>query len=202
MKRALVVVLAVLAVAGVASAASAGRNAITTVTITATGSTPQEVRIQPGDTVTWKNADTQRHQVVSDAGLFRSPSLAPNQTYSRRFDVEASYSYHDGSKTSSTGTVDVLSRGVSIGLTRMQVAYRNPVRIFGSIGDDATGEVVTLHFTPYGKPTFTKHVVTEQGAYELTYRPGSGLTSSPRGTEPRAVRPRRSASGRSSSSAR
>lgn len=94
-----------------------------------------------------------------------------NQTYSRRFDVESSYPYHDGAKALSTGTVNVLARNVSIGLTRPPVVYRNPVRIFGSIPNDATGEAVTLHFAPYGKPAFKKYVITEQGGYEYTYRP-------------------------------
>lgn len=170
MKRALLLI-AVLAVAGLASAAAAQRTATTTISITATGFAPQDVRIQPGDTVTWKNTDTQKHQIVSDTGVFESQTLAPGQTYSRRFDVESSYSYHDGEKSSSTGTVNVLARNVSIGLTRLRVAYRNPVRIFGSIPNGATGEAVTLHFAPYGKPAFTKDVVTDQGTYELTYRP-------------------------------
>jgi plastocyanin len=158
MKRALLLLIAVLAVACVASAASAQKSATTTVSITSTGFTPEDVRIQPGGTVTWKNTDTKEHQVVSDTGLFQSSMLAPNQTYSRRFDVESSYSYHDGTKASSTGTVNVLARNVSIGLTRLRVVYRNPVRIFGSIPNTATGEVVRLHFAPYGKPTFTKDV--------------------------------------------
>ena len=160
-----------LAVACVASAASAHKTATTTVSITSTGFKPDSVRVQPGDTVTWKNADTQNHQVVSDTGVFKSPTLDPNESYSYKFDVESSYSYHDGTKASSTGVVTVLARNVSIGLTRLWVVYRNPVRIFGSIPNGATGEPVTLHITPYGKPTFTKQVVTEQGAYEFTYRP-------------------------------
>ena len=171
MKRTLLLLIAVLAVAGVASAASAQRTASTTVTITATGFTPDDVRIQPGDTVTWKNADTKQHRVVSDTGLFASPTLAPNQTYSRRFDVESSYSYHDATNDSATGIVNVLASNVSIGITRLRVVYRNPVRIFGSIPNTATGETVTLHITPYGKPTFTKDVVTDQGGYEYTYHP-------------------------------
>jgi plastocyanin len=171
MKRALLLLIAVCAVAGVASAASAQKTAVTTVTITANGFSPDAVRIQPGDTVTWKNADTKQHQVVSDTGLFQSSTLAPGQTYSREFGVESSYSYHDGTKTSSTGVVNVLASNVSIGLTRLRVVYRNPVRIFGSIPNDATGEVVTLHFAQYGKPEFTKDVVTEAGGYEYTYHP-------------------------------
>jgi plastocyanin len=171
MKRALLLLIAVLAVAGVASAASAHQSATTTVAITATGYAPDDVRIQPGDTVTWKNTDTQSHKIVSDTGVFASPTLAPGQTYSRRFDVESSYSYHDAAKDSMTGTVNVLSSNVSIGLTRLRVVYRNPVRVFGSIPNDATGETVTLHFAPYGKPAYTKTVVTEQGGYEYTLHP-------------------------------
>jgi plastocyanin len=171
MKRALLLLIAVFAVAGLASAASAQKNATTTISISATGFAPDEVRVQPGDTVTWKNNDTHAHSIVSDTGLFSSPSLAPGQTYSRQFDVESSYSYHDGTKTSSTGTVNVLAKNVSIGLTHLTVVYRGQVRIFGSIPNDATGETVTLHFAPYGKPAFTKDVVTEQGGYEFTYHP-------------------------------
>jgi plastocyanin len=171
MKRALLPLIAVLAVACVASAASAHKTATTTVSMTSAGFKPDSVRVQPGDTVAWKNTDTQKHQVVSDTGVFKSPVLDPNESYSYKFDVESSYSYHDGTKESSTGVVNVLARNVSIGLTRLRVVYRNPVRIFGSIPNGATGEPVTLHITPYGKPTFTKEVVTEQGAYELSYRP-------------------------------
>jgi len=170
MKRALLPLIAVLAVACVASAASAHQTATTTISITSAGFKPDDVRVQPGDTVVWKNGDSKQHQVVSDTGLFKSPVLDPNESYSRKFDVESSYSYHDGSQ-SSTGVVNVLARSVSIGLTRLRVVYKNPVRIFGSIPNDATGETVTLHFAPYGKPAFTKDVVTERGAYEFTYRP-------------------------------
>lgn len=171
MKRALLLLIAVFAVAGVASAASAQKTAVATVTITATGFTPDEVRIAPGDTVTWKNADTKSHQVVSDTGVFVSQMIAPGQTYSHQFGVESSYSYHDGTKTSSTGTVNVLAKNVSIGLTRLRVVYGGAVRVFGSIPSSATGETVTLHITPYGKPTVTKDLVTDQGTYEYTLHP-------------------------------
>jgi len=171
MKRALLLLIAVLAVAGLASAAAAQKNATTTISITATGFAPDDVRVQPGDTVTWKNNDTHPHSIVSDTGLFSSRALEPGQTYSRQFDVESSYSYHDGTKTTSTGTVNVLARNVSIGLTHLRVVYKGAVRIFGSIPNDATGEVVTLHFAPYRGAPFTKDVVTEQGGYEYTYHP-------------------------------
>jgi plastocyanin len=109
--------IALLGVACVASAASAQRTATTTISITSAGFKPDSVRLQPGDSVTWKNTDTQKHQVVSDTGVFKSTMLDPNESYSYKFDVESSYSYHDGTKA-------------------------------------------------YGKPTFTKDVVTEGGVYE------------------------------------
>jgi len=171
MKRALLLLIAVLAVAGAASAASAQKTASTTITVTATGFAPDDVRVQPGDTVTWKNNDTKAHSVVSDTGLFRSQAIAPGQTYSRQFEVESSYSYHDGTNTASTGAVNVLAKNVSIGLTHLRVVYKGAVRIFGSIPNEATGEVVTLHFAPYRGTPFTKDVVTEQGGYEYTYHP-------------------------------
>jgi len=67
--------------------------------------------------------------------------------------------------------VNVLARNVSIGITHLRVVYKGKVRIFGSIPNDATGGVVTLHFAPYGQPAFTKDVVTDQGGYEFTYHP-------------------------------
>jgi hypothetical protein len=74
-------------------------------------------------------------------------------------------------KPEMSGDVNVLTSRVSIGLTRTTAVYRSSVRIFGSLPNNATGETVTLHITPYGKSTVTKTVTTVQGTYELSYRP-------------------------------
>jgi plastocyanin len=174
MRKTLILVLATLAVAVVASAAtptSSSQGANATVSITSTGFQPENVRVRPGDTVTWKNNDTKPHSVISDTGVFSSQPIAPGQTYSFKFDIESSYGYHDGTNTSRTGAVHVLTNNVSIGLTRLRAVYRNPVRIFGSIPNGATGEAVTIQIRPYGKPPIMRTAVTESGAYELTYRP-------------------------------
>jgi plastocyanin len=174
MRKTLILVLATLAVAVVASAATAtssSQGANATVSITSTGFQPENVRVRPGDTVTWKNNDTKPHSVVSDTGVFTSQPIAPGQTYSFKFDIESSYGYHDGTNTSRTGAVHVLTNNVSIGVTRLRAVYRNPVRIFGSIPNGATGETVTIQIREYGKPPITRTAVTESGAYELTYRP-------------------------------
>jgi plastocyanin len=174
MKKALLLLVATFAVGAVASAATAESSSLqatATVSITSTGFNPDNVTIKPTDSVTWKNNDTAEHQVVSDTGTFKSQVLKPGETFTQRFDIESSYSYHDATKTSLTGAVHVLTSNVSVGVTRIRAVYRNPVRIFGSIPNGATGESVTIHIKRYGKPEITKTAVTESGAYELMYRP-------------------------------
>lgn len=102
MRKASILVLATLAVAVVASVATAkdsSRQATVTVSITASGFKPEDVTIKPGDSVTWRNTDTVDRQVESDTGTFKSPVLEPGESWSRQFDVESSYSYHEATKT-------------------------------------------------------------------------------------------------------
>ena len=171
MKKVVLLLIALCAVAGATSVASAEKTANATVSITATGFQPSHVTVHPGDTVTWKNNDSKAHQVVSDTSVFKSNVLQPGDAYSYTFDVESSYGYHDAGSTSMTGVVNVLTSNVSVGVTRIRTVYRSPVRIFGSLPNNATGEAVTLHFSPYGGTPYTKTVVTEQGAYEYTFKP-------------------------------
>src|SRR5687767_7441224 len=148
MRKALLFVIAMLTVAVVASVATAedaSRQATVTVSITSTGFQPEDVTIKPGDSVTWRNTDTTDRQVVSDTGTFKSLVLSPGESWSRQFDVEASHSYHEATKTALTGAVHVLTTNVTVAATRTQVVYGNPVRIFGSIPTGANGEPVTLH---------------------------------------------------------
>ena len=61
---------------------------------------PEELTIQPGDTVTWVNEQDDIHNAVADAGpegaeLFESPMLEEaGQSWSVTLDVEGTYSYH------------------------------------------------------------------------------------------------------------
>jgi plastocyanin len=52
-----------------------------------------EVTVTPGSTVTWKNLDGEPHTVVSTDGLFRSPALDQNDTFSFKFDKPGVYKY-------------------------------------------------------------------------------------------------------------
>lgn len=143
----------------------------TTISVTQMGFNPQEVEIRPGDTVTWKNTDTAKHQIISDTGEFRSDVLQPGESYSFVFDTESSYSYHDGMNSDRTGYIHVVSTKVTLGISRIRAVYKKPLRLFGSIPADNAGSV-TIHITPYRGRTTTRTITTDtDGTYELTYRP-------------------------------
>jgi plastocyanin len=51
------------------------------------------VTVPPGTTVTWVNHDDDAHTVVSTNGLFRSPGLDTDDSYSYRFTTPGTYQY-------------------------------------------------------------------------------------------------------------
>ena len=171
MRKVLLLTLATLtaALAGATSSATARPTMTVNVSIAATGFVPDEIRIRPGDTVVWKNNDTNNHQVVSDTNVFKSPVLKPGATYSHVFDTESSYSYHDSLKPA-TGEVHVVLNRVTAGITRPSAVFGSMVEVFGSIPNGATGEEVTVHITPFGGTETTRTVVTDGGTYSLKYK--------------------------------
>jgi LysM repeat protein len=61
---------------------------------------PQQLTVTRGTTVIWKNTDSVNHTVTSGTpgapdGKFRSPQLAPNQTFSWTFNDAGTYPYFD-----------------------------------------------------------------------------------------------------------
>jgi plastocyanin len=54
---------------------------------------PAALTVAAGSTVTWTNRDEEPHTVVSDSGLFRSPALDTNESFSFRFDKPGTYRY-------------------------------------------------------------------------------------------------------------
>jgi len=58
-------------------------------------------------TITWTNKDAAAHTVTSTAGLFNSPSLGTNGTYSRLFTTAGTYNYFCAVHPSMTATVIV-----------------------------------------------------------------------------------------------
>ena len=54
---------------------------------------PDSITVKVGDTVTWVNNETYGHDVTSDTGLFKSPTLATGEKYSFTFVHEGTYPY-------------------------------------------------------------------------------------------------------------
>lgn len=73
---------------------SPSHGATTTVVARDNRFTPQEVRIDPGDTVVWNNQGARVHDVRADDGSFRSRDLRPGDSYSHTFQEEGYYFYH------------------------------------------------------------------------------------------------------------
>jgi plastocyanin len=58
---------------------------------------PQEVRVRPGERVTWVNCEptgTESHTSTADAGAWNSPLLAPGQTFTQTMAAAGTYAYH------------------------------------------------------------------------------------------------------------
>jgi plastocyanin len=54
---------------------------------------PMDLTVVSGTTVTWKNMDGEPHTVASADGLFRSPALDQNDSYTFKFDKPGVYKY-------------------------------------------------------------------------------------------------------------
>ena len=78
-----------------------------TVSIKRAAFSPATVNIVAGDSIRWRNDDTQNHQVVSTTGAFASPVLSRGKTYTFRFDVAGTYQYRNALHPSVTGTIKV-----------------------------------------------------------------------------------------------
>lgn len=66
---------------------------------------PRSITVGVGDTVTWTNTDSTAH-TVSGTG-FTSGRLAPDQSYSHRFETAGTYEYGDALHTDMVGIVTV-----------------------------------------------------------------------------------------------
>jgi plastocyanin len=84
----LVVACAALGLPAVAPAAEVS------VTIRDNAFAPQELHIDPGDTVVWTHVGTRVHDVTSDTGEFLSGDMARGDQFSHRFREEGFYYYH------------------------------------------------------------------------------------------------------------
>ncbi len=64
---------------------------------------PQNVNINPGDTVVWTNYGSLAHTVVSDNGIFTSNTFNPGVNFAYTFNTSGTYPYHDQTYGSAGG---------------------------------------------------------------------------------------------------
>jgi plastocyanin len=76
-----------------------------TVTIRNLAFLPDTVRVKPGDTVTWLNADDRDHTVIGPG--MKSGNIKPGKTWSKAFDKAGSYPYGCSYHPRMRGTVVV-----------------------------------------------------------------------------------------------
>ena len=171
-----------IAVAGMALVLAApASTATTTVQIKSTGFVPATVTINQGDSVTWTNADTKDHQVVSNGGAFASAILNPGKTYTHAFASGGTYHYHDGLHPSLKGTITVKGAPpqVTLAISAPVVKFGAQVTLTGAVNNKRTGETVTLAALPFGQTT--KQVVatlqtTSGGAFSFSVTPQLNTT--------------------------
>lgn len=68
---------------------------------------PGEVRIRPGERVTWINCDTDAHTSTADNGEWDSPLLAPGDAFTQTFEAAGEFDYHCTPHPFMTGRVVV-----------------------------------------------------------------------------------------------
>jgi plastocyanin len=148
----------------------------TSVSITATGFTPEQAMVGSGETVTWKNNDTVNRQLVGDGGMFRSQLLRPGDTFSFRFTRVGTFPYRDQQKTDQRGTVVVRATGarsVTISSSVRSTVLGGSVELSGNVtGGPRGGQQLVVVAKPYrGTETRTPVVTESDGDWSLRVRP-------------------------------
>jgi plastocyanin len=149
-----------------AAPAATAPNATETVNIKRTGFSPATVTINADDSVTWRNTDTNNHQIVANGGSFASPILGAGKTYTRTFRSGGTFRYHDGLHPTLRGTVVVKGPPpqVTLATSAAVVRYGTPVTLSGTVSNKKSGETVTLVQLPAGQSTKQVVATLQTGA--------------------------------------
>ena len=154
MRTLFIAVAAALALTALGSATAANQ----TVTITRTGFVPADVTVNVGETVTWRNTDTNSHQVAFD----RAPcnlTISSGQSASCTFRAGGRFSYQDRSqqpRLRGTVTVNGPRASVTLAAPRTTATFSAPVTLSGVLSSQAAGESVTINAQECGKNSFTR----------------------------------------------
>jgi plastocyanin len=168
-KKKLLVLATVLAALTAGSAAVAKT---TGVQITSAGFNPATVSVESGDTVSWTNGDTVRHDVVV-SGTGCRLLLAAGQSGSCTFPTAGTFAYNDP-QSGNSGTVSVAqnSRSVTLAASRSLNIFGDAVTLSGTVSSKAAGEQVTVVSRPTGLPvTQTTVQTTAGGVWSLAVQP-------------------------------
>ena len=68
---------------------------------------PGEVRVRPGDRVTWLNCDEDQHTSTADGGQWASGLLSPGDAFTQDFPAAGEFTYHCEPHPFMTGRVIV-----------------------------------------------------------------------------------------------
>jgi plastocyanin len=91
MKRAIVILSVMVAVLPLSQAALAAEYQVS---ISNFAFVPHGQHINVGDTIVWRNLDSFSHTSTSDNGVWSSPNLLTNQTYTHVFTGSGAFPYH------------------------------------------------------------------------------------------------------------
>jgi len=168
-----------------------------TISITKAGFVPSAVTITAGDTITWTNADTSDHQVVSKDAGFATPSLKTGESYSFAFKTPGKYAFQDAAVKRMRGSVTVkaapqAAAAVSAQASCTVVVFRSTLTLSGTVSSQRPGETVTILSQPYGQTSAApigsaisatggswSFLVkpTVQTRYEAQWKPAAGPTA-------------------------
>jgi plastocyanin len=137
------------------------------VVISATGFNPSSVTIEAGETVTWRNTDTEAHRVVV-TGTQCNLSLQALQSSSCEFNTPGRLSYSDPDESGAgfRGTIEVEAaptRGVTLAASRTTVIFGDSIRLSGAVSSRQQGQTVTVTVDPAGDPPRRIDVETDAG---------------------------------------
>jgi len=170
MRRLLLLPLFVLALAAASPAGADDHQA----NVTASGFVPLNLKIPNGDRIVWRNNDKVNHQIVADDGSFSSAVLKPGESYAHVFVDPGTYRYHDGTKPTEKGTVDVTATR-AVTMQRLgAITYHHAITLKGIIVPAATGGRVVIQAMEYGDDTFNTvaTTTTTSGHWSALVRPG------------------------------
>src|SRR6266581_4726558 len=158
--RKFTVLLAALALLALPARAQAA-----TITISTLGFVPTAMTINQNDTVTWTNADTANHQVISDRAGLTSTVLHTGESFSFVFKKAGNFQIKDALDKSFKGAVLVRATptpkpaptpagALTIAASKLQLVYGSSTTLSGTVSNKQSGEKVDVLAQAYGDNSY------------------------------------------------